>query len=172
MSRKFALLAVVLSAAAVQAALLQEKAVDGIPTRFAKNVLTLVINQADGSFLEFELDKDTPVVIDGQPGEAKDLDTCGRARVELDGKTVKKVTADFPKEGDLRGTLKAIDAEKGTITIFAFWDEQAQDITIKVTDDSKLYVKNKPAKLADIKPGTQGTIRTKLRESVAILRAQ
>lgn len=162
----------VLSVAALQAALLQEKAIDGIPTRVAKGVLTLVINQSDGSYLEFEVGKDVPVTIDGQPADLKDLETCGSARVEVDGKTVKKVSGNFAKNDDLRGTIKAVDVANKTVTIFAFRDEQAQDIKLNVTDDSKIFLKGKPAKLEEIKAQTQGIIRTKLREDVAILRGQ
>lgn len=165
-------LGLAMSAAGLHGALLEEKTIGGIPTRVAKGVLTLVINQADGSFLEFEVGKDVPVTIDGQAAELAELETCGSAQVVVDDKTVKKVVANFAKEGDLRGTIKAVDVENKTVTIFAFRDEQAQDIKVNVTDESKIYLKGKPAKLEEIKANTQGVIRTKLRESIAILRAQ
>lgn len=155
-------------------ALLQQKPVDGYPSKVSKNVLTLVTNVGTGAYSEFEVGKDVPILIDGHPGELAELETCFRAKVEVDGKTVKKITAEFMKPTDLSGTLKEIDLKAGTLTIYAYWDDVAKepkDLTLKVTPDTKVYYKGKPAKLSDIKPRVnQGTIRHKLRETVEILR--
>lgn len=154
-----------------QSAALDDKVVQGLPSRVAKGTLTLILDGC-GNTRDFEVAKDVPITIDDLPALLEDLDGCGFAQVELgdDGK-VKKITAAFVQEGDRAGTIKSVDAASEQLTFRTVVEDQETDLALKVPDKARLYVSGKKVKLADLKPGLQAVVRIKLNDTVVILRA-
>ncbi len=98
---------------------------------------------------DYPVDKGAKVVIDGKPGELKDLKPEMRVTLRLaPGKVaVTHIDATSP-EG---AVLKAADVEKGTITVAT----GGKEITLTLSPKAKLTQKNRhvPYKLTDLKPG-------------------
>lgn len=75
---------------------------------------------------------------------------CGRCG----SATEKKPTSPKPKGERVAGTVKSIDAAKGTMVLLVGEGEAAKEVTMKVCPHATVMVDGKEAKLADVKAGT------------------
>jgi RNA polymerase sigma factor (sigma-70 family) len=111
------------------------KAVDG-----EKNTIT------DGKDTTYSVAREATIVIEGKPGKLTDVPVGARLRLILsaDQKTARRIYAFGPELVNL--TVKAVDADKGTIT-------DRYDMVFSVTKDTKVEIEGKPGKLADVPVG-------------------
>jgi RNA polymerase sigma factor (sigma-70 family) len=72
---------------------------------------------------------------------------------EKPAKPEKPVNPDVKKGAGFVGTLKSIDAEKGTITVTATKGDTSVDRTFPIAKDAKVSIDGKEGKLADLKAG-------------------
>lgn len=78
-----------------------------------------------------------------------------RARLSGDGKQAVSIFAEGPNTG---GILRAVDAEKRTVTVamFAGREQPPEEKTLDVAADARIVVDGQPAKLDAVKPADNG----------------
>jgi RNA polymerase sigma factor (sigma-70 family) len=106
----------------------------------------------------FVVGKDAPVwIADGtgtrtgfRKGGLADLAAGAQLSIRLRGKTVASLWAEGP---EVQGTLKAVDAERGTVTvaIVLVKGQPAEDKTFLVAEDARVKIA-RPVKKGDVKP--------------------
>jgi hypothetical protein len=103
--------------------------------------------------------RDAEIQIDGKPAGLTGLPAGARVDVGLsvDRKAVRVIRAEGPA---WRVVVKAVDADKGTIT---FDDEKAPaelaGRTFPVPEDADIQIDGKPVKLTVLQPGVGVTVR-------------
>ncbi len=97
--------------------------------------------------------KDATIVQDGKKAKLEELKKGARATLTLspDQKTVVSISV---AGNTTQAPLKAVDAEKSTVTITAETRQGKVDRTFQVAKDAKVTLDGKQAKLADVKAGT------------------
>jgi RNA polymerase sigma factor (sigma-70 family) len=108
------------------------------------NALTVAHKEGETTF---PVAKDAVIVIDGKRGALAGLFVEARVNltVSADQKTARRIDAEGPQ---LDGSVKEVDAEKGTIT-------DARDRVFTVAKDTQIRVEGKPGKLADVPVGAR-----------------
>jgi RNA polymerase sigma factor (sigma-70 family) len=117
----------------------------------------------DGGEETFPVAKDAGIEIDGKPGKLAALPAGTQVTLKLsvDRKSVRWIGAQGP---GVDGVVKAVDAEKSTITIaeMRWLPGTGKDLpadggeeTFAVAKDAKIEIDGKPAKLAALSTGTQ-----------------
>jgi RNA polymerase sigma factor (sigma-70 family) len=74
-------------------------------------------------------------------------------------KPEKPAGADVKKPGGFSGTVKSVDAAKGSITLTATKGDQSVDRTFTVAGDAAVRIDGHEAKLTDVKPGLQAHVK-------------
>jgi hypothetical protein len=158
-----------------------------------KNILTVAVPNRTRRELDekkYELAKEVEILVDDGRGsrfvrkEGKLADLHAGALVTLtltnDGKTIERIFAETPT---LQGTVKSVDAGKGTITLTLpsrGRGEEAEEKTLSVGKDAEIGLDDgrgrrfsvKEGKLADVPAGSLATVRLSLdQKSVATLTA-
>jgi RNA polymerase sigma factor (sigma-70 family) len=98
----------------------------------------------------FPMAKDASIQIDGKPGKPAGLPPGARTdvRLSVDQKAVRAIKADG---SPVNGMVKAVDAEKDTITI----EDQEGETTYAVAKDANIEIDDKPGKLSGVPPGAR-----------------
>jgi hypothetical protein len=150
--------------------------VEGTLVRFDINAGTLTIKEDDdddnAADTTVTIAKDTPIWIDDYLGRLDDLADCKELELELaaDEKSVARVFARWAQESDPQGRIIQIDAAKSEVTVRVEDNEMVNNFTLKVTPQTKIFVNGQPAKLADLQPGWQATLRGDANNTVTAMR--
>jgi RNA polymerase sigma factor (sigma-70 family) len=97
--------------------------------------------------------KGAPVEIDGKPGKLVDLPLAADVilRMSVDERTVRGIRTGRPPEFAMKADVKAVDADKNTLTVTDEGGEQ----TLTVATDAKIVIGGNAGKLADLKEGVE-----------------
>lgn len=154
-------------------------------TDATKKTVTVVVPVGNGTKDTKEethtLGKDTEILLEHGPkkGEVKKTETKPgtianltegtpvTVQLAVDGKSIAKINV---RGGSINGSVKSVDINKKTITIQTKNKKGAEDITVTLLEDAKIYLddgmgdKKKPVpakegKLADLEDGTRVTIQ-------------
>jgi len=114
---------------------------------------------ADAAGKTFTVVKDTFISIDGKPAKLAGIPTGANVNVNLyvDQQTVHGLSAEG---GQVTGLVKAVDAEKNTITI--------NDTTYPVAPDAHIGIDLKPGKLAGVPVGANVTLNLQVDQQTVL----
>jgi RNA polymerase sigma factor (sigma-70 family) len=110
-----------------------------------KSTLTVAGKEGEKTFTAAN---DAAVVNNGRPGTLAELPVRAFVTLSLlaDQKTARAIEAVGPNTG---GSLKAVDAEKRTLT----FDDRGLERTFTVTKNASVQIDGRPGKLAELPPG-------------------
>jgi hypothetical protein len=125
-----------------------------------KNTLTVARKEGETTF---PVAKDAVIVVDGKPGKLAGIlkEASVNMTLSADQKTARRIDAEGPTFG---GVVKAVDAEKNTLTVARKEDET----TFPVAKDARIRIDGKePCRLADLPTGARVNVTLSVDQKTA-----
>ena len=98
----------------------------------------LVVTLDSGATLTLALASSTRIEVNGKPAAAADLKANAEVEVEYNLKTLQAIEVEASTTAKASGTVKAVDAAAGTVTIVT---EEGRELTLKIGGNTRVHIR-------------------------------